>query len=144
MTESGTFDTFADRLNRVFDAVPCPDEEGGGRYSVAEVAEGVGVTRQHLNALLNGTKQRPGWELVQALARFFGVSVIVFDDGPEAENYRAQLDLLGAMQQSGVHEIATRAKNLTAEHRRALAAVAREFEALETGSDDVSGSSTQE
>lgn len=125
--------TFADRLNRVFEAVPRPAEDGGGRHSVAEVAEGIGVTRQHLNALLNGTKQRPGWDLVQSLARFFGISVIAFDEGPEAENYRAQLDLLGAMQQSGVREIATRAKNLTAEHRHALAAVAREFEALESG-----------
>nr|WP_246422459.1 helix-turn-helix transcriptional regulator [Nocardiopsis mwathae] len=124
-------DTFAARLQRLFHVVPRPPEKGGGSYSVAEVASGVGVSRQHLYDLLSGKKQRPAWELVNNIANFFGVSVVYFGDDTAAEEYAQQLELLVALGKSDVKDIALRLGQLSPQHRGLLMNMMEQLQSLE-------------
>ena len=124
-------DTFAAKLSRLFEVVRKPADEGGGPYSVAEVAAGVGVSRQHVYDLQSGKKQRPAWDLVTKLAEFFGVSVVYFDRGEEADRYAEQLELLAAVSKAGVRDIALRSGQLTPEHRGVLVGLLDHLQSLE-------------
>lgn len=123
--------TFAARLSRLFEVIPRPSELGGGRYPVVEVAVAVGVSRQHLYDLLSGKKQRPAWNLVIRLARFFGVSVVYFGNDGDAEEYADQLELLSALGRAQVKNIALRAGELSPGHRAVLTSLLEQLHSLE-------------
>lgn len=136
MTEGGVDEhgTFAARLKRLFEVMPRRDEADGA-YSVAEVAHGVGVSRQHLYDLMSGKKQRPAWDLVNNLAKFFGVSVVYFGDDAAAEDYASQLELLAALGKSDVKDIALRSGELSASHRGVLVHMLEKLQSLERDDD---------
>lgn len=134
-SDSDGGDTFATRLQRLFDVVARPAEQGGGRYSVAEVAEAVGVSRQHMNDLKAGKKQKPSWELVTSIAKFFGVSIVYFGEDEAAADYARQLELLAALQQGGVEDIALRSGQLSPQHREVLLNLAQQLSTLEDSED---------
>jgi transcriptional regulator with XRE-family HTH domain len=123
--------SFAARLKRLVEVVPRPHEQGGGTYSVAEIATGVGVSRQHLYDLMSGKKQRPAWDLVNNLANFFGVSVVYFGDDDAAEEYAEQLELLAALSKSDVKDIALRSGQLSPQHRGVLINMLEQLQSLE-------------
>lgn len=130
--DAGDGGVVAARLKRLFEVVPRRDETGGA-YSVAEVAQGVGVSRQHLYELMSGKKQRPAWDLVTSLARFFGVSVAYFGGDAAAESYAEQLELLAALRKSDVKDIALRSGELSASHRGVLVNMLEQLHSLEHG-----------
>ncbi len=68
---------FRDRLNHLFEARPGP---AGKSYSLQAVSAGTGgaISAAHLSDLRNGKKGMPGVEILEALARFFGVDVGYF------------------------------------------------------------------
>lgn len=68
---------FRDRLNHLFEARPSP---AGKPYSLQAVSAGTGgaISAAHLSDLRNGKKGTPGVEILEALARFFGVDVGYF------------------------------------------------------------------
>lgn len=68
---------FRDRLNHLFEARPSPT---GKPYSLQAVSAATGgtISAAHLSDLRNGKKGTPGVEILEALARFFGVDVGYF------------------------------------------------------------------
>ncbi len=68
---------FRDRLNHLFEARPGP---AGKPYSLQAVSAETGgaISAAHLSDLRNGKKGTPGVEILEALARFFGVDVGYF------------------------------------------------------------------
>ena len=68
---------FRDRLNHLFEARPGPT---GKPYSLQAVSAGTGgaISAAHLSDVRNGKKGTPGVEILEALARFFGVDVGYF------------------------------------------------------------------
>ncbi|MGI8313379.1 helix-turn-helix domain-containing protein [Saccharopolyspora hattusasensis] len=125
--------TFAAKLERLFEVVRRPD---GGRYSVPEVAAAIDVSKQHLYDLLSGKRQRPAWELVTKLAEHFGVSVVYFGDGVDAERYSQQLDLLSSLSDAGVRDIALRSGQLSPAHRGVLKGLLDHLQSLERDQPD--------
>jgi transcriptional regulator with XRE-family HTH domain len=72
----------AEKLERLFDEVRKPD---GSKYTQAEVVEGTSgiLTRVYLWKLRTGRATNPGYQIIKALADFFGVDTNYFS---EAEN----------------------------------------------------------
>lgn len=64
--------SFADKLNRLFEDKRKPD---GTRYSQIEVVRGTKgtLTRVYLWKLRNSQALNPGYQIIQAIAHFFGV-----------------------------------------------------------------------
>ncbi len=85
-------DSFADRLNRLFNEVRKSD---GSRFTQTEVVEGTGgvLTRVYLWKLRMGKAVNPGYQIIQALASFFGVDPSYFFEGePEGAEATGQTE----------------------------------------------------
>ena len=74
--------TLAERLERLFEEVRKPD---GSKYTQTEVIEGThGVlTRVYLWKLRTGRATNPGFQIIQAIADFFGVDTNYFSENEE-------------------------------------------------------------
>ncbi|WP_432565029.1 helix-turn-helix domain-containing protein [Kineococcus sp. SYSU DK003] len=127
---------FAERLDKLFQEILHPD---GRQFSLTEVAEGtakvgpVAVTQQHLSRLRNGASRNPGLEQITAIARFFGISPKYFvGDDEEVERIHAEFDLLLAMRDKGVKDIALRASRMDTESIRLLRSAIEGLESIET------------
>jgi transcriptional regulator with XRE-family HTH domain len=109
--------TFADRLNRLFDAIYPP---GRGPYSAAEVvaalnARGVRTSSAYLSQLRTGARTNPSVFTMAAFAEFFGVETAYFTD----EGYFARMDVelswLITARDEGIRRVATRLVGLSPE-----------------------------
>ncbi len=125
-------------MDRLFDTVR-PANGYGRRYSYAEVAElaeangGPSISASYIHALRNDPTRRPTRDALQALAAAFGVSVVYFFDDDIADRLDADLELLVAMRDPTVRDVALRAAGLSADSLAAIAAMidrAREWEGL--------------
>lgn len=126
----------AAKLNRLFRTVV---PRGGGEYTFEEVAEairakgGPTISATYLWQLRKGVRDNPTKRHLEALAAFFGVPPAYFFDSGEAERIDAELDLLTALRDAPVRQIATRANGLSIKSLQAIADMVdrvRELEGL--------------
>lgn len=132
-------ETFATALRRLFDAVRQPD---GTPYTPREVAEemtrrGHRISRSYLYTLLKGESE-PSHGLVQALADFFEVPLEYFSNSERGRELHRQYEILAALGEKNVRQIAYRASQLSPEKLRNVLDYI-EFQASRTGEDESSG-----
>jgi transcriptional regulator with XRE-family HTH domain len=102
----------AEKLERLFDEVRKPD---GSKYTQAEVVKGTSgiLTRVYLWKLRTGRATNPGYQIIKALADFFGVDTNYFS---EAENDAEIVRPEGRY----IEDIQTRAYQLDEKGRKAI------------------------
>lgn len=108
---------FAERLNRLFDAVRGPDGRpytNDAVIAAIQVAGGATISRGYLSELRSGKKDNPTLRAIVALAAFFGVDPAYFvADSAAAESGAAELELVRAMRDAEVRNLAMRASRLS-------------------------------
>ena len=128
--------TLAERLDRLWKTM---HPRGRGEYSYREVAEGIRkrggptITATYLWQLRTGLRDDPRASYLAAIADFFQVSPLYFFDDEAARRIEAELDLIAALRDSQVREIALRARGLSPQTLAVIAEVitrARELEGL--------------
>ena len=126
--------TLATKIERLFKTM---HPASRGPYTLQEVSDGirerygVSISVNQLWELRHGKKANPRKEQLEALALFFRVPVTYFfDDHPASDEIDAELELLGAMRDAGVKNIALHATELTPEGRRMIAAMIAEMRQL--------------
>lgn len=109
--------TLGEKVDYLFRVV---HPRGRGEYSYREVAQaihdagsGTTISASYLWQLRRGEKDNPTIRHVEALAKFFGVPPSYFLDDIAADEITTQLELLAAMRDSEVREIALRASDLS-------------------------------
>ncbi|WP_235029907.1 helix-turn-helix domain-containing protein [Nonomuraea solani] len=108
----------ADKLNHLFATI---HPGGRGPYSNTEVAAGIGsITDAYIGLLRSGKRSNPTYNHLKGLAEFFGVSVNYFFDDEVAAKIDAELELVVAMRDNDVMQIALRSKDLTPQNRSAI------------------------
>ena len=128
----------ADKLNHLFDTVRGPGQKAYSNHQVAAAinqrsAELGGPTIDHsyIAKLRSGGRGKPSFEVIEALATFFGVKVDYFSDEEVAQRIDAQLALVAALRDSGVRDIALRAAGLSAEGLSTITAIIDQVRKLE-------------
>jgi transcriptional regulator with XRE-family HTH domain len=127
---TGTMSVIAERLNRLWDA-----HRPGSPPSLQEVADAVNqeaghrvVAPQYLSMLRRGQRTEPGFTILAALARYFGVKVDYFTgDDESAQQTEAELRLLQALRDDGVRRIALCAADLSPEDLEQILGIVRRF-----------------
>ena len=114
--------TFAARLNRLFDTVYPP---GRGPHTSAEViaalkAEGITMSAPYLSQLRSGNRTNPSGATMTALANFFRIKPAYFTDDEFFERLDRELGYLAQMREDGVRRIAARTIGLSDEAKRDL------------------------
>ncbi|MFC4011360.1 XRE family transcriptional regulator [Nonomuraea purpurea] len=114
--------TLADKLNHLFATI---HPGGRGPYSNTEVAAGISanggsITDAYIGLLRSGKRGNPTYNHLKGLAEFFGVSVNYFFDDEVAAKIDAELELVTAMRDNDVQQIALRSKDLTPQNRSAI------------------------
>src|SRR5437588_2204516 len=110
--------TLAEKVDRLFRTIHPRDR---GEYSFEEVAEGLRarggptVSATYLWQLRKGLRDNPTKKHLEALADFFGVSPAYFFDDEAAQRIDAELDVLAALRDAPVRQIALRAVGLSPE-----------------------------
>lgn len=131
-----TPDSLASKLDRLFRTI---HPRGRGPFSNQEVAEGVrslggpSISAQYVWQLRSGVRDNPTKSHLEALAEFFGVSPAYFFDDEAAKRIDAELELLAAMRDGQVRQIALRSFGLSVQSLRAIASMienARQLEGL--------------
>src|SRR5207237_3888120 len=108
----------AEKLDRLFQTVRPRD---GGEFTFEEVAEGIRgrggptVSATYVWQLRKGLRDNPTKKHLEALADFFGVAPSYFFDDEAAQRIDAELDVLAALRDAPVRQIAVRAVGLSAE-----------------------------
>lgn len=134
--------SLAKKLDRLFSIVR---PAGSGEYSNEQVATairqrgGPTISATYLWLLRKGQRDNPTMKHLEALAGFFGVPVAYFFDDEAAKRVDAELDLLAAMRDASVRQVALRAQGLSTDSLRAITEmidVARKLEGLANGDED--------
>jgi transcriptional regulator with XRE-family HTH domain len=126
--------TLAEKVDRLFRTIHPKDR---GEYSFEEVAEGIRarggptVSATYLWQLRKGLRDNPTKKHLEALADFFGVSPSYFFDEEAAKRIDAELDMLAALRDSPVRQIALRAVGLSAESLATIADMVERVRQLE-------------
>ncbi|MCO1580464.1 helix-turn-helix domain-containing protein [Crossiella sp. SN42] len=121
----------ADKLNHLFSTVK-PLDGKGREYSNDFVAQqltqaGVSISASYIWQLRKGKKANPSLEHIQALSRFFGVTVDYFTNDEVSAKINSQLDVLRGEQQAKLDRLsadpeaqvmAARAAELSPEGRK--------------------------
>ncbi len=115
-------DTIGQKLDLLFRTITKPD---GSEYNHREVAEGIGnkASSAYLWRIRNDKPgaQKPGFEIIEALAEFFGVPTDYFSSNqPMTEAFEQNLELAATLRQAGVQRIALRSKDLNEEGKKAI------------------------
>ena len=129
--------TFADKLDRLFRTIR---PQGRDEFTPDEVSSAVAkrggptISSTYIYMLRRGQRDNPTKKHLEALADFFGVPPAYFFDDETAARVNAELDLLVALRDTSVREIALRATGLSS---RSLATIrevverVRQLEGLE-------------
>jgi len=117
--------TFAELLEHLF--VTHPNPATRRRYSDAEVAIAVGISKTAVWALRTGQSSNPTLETIYGLARFFGVTPGYFF----GEHDTIDPELRAAMADAGVRHIAARAAGLTEQSQQMVLNVLEQVRRLE-------------
>ncbi|MGY0056086.1 XRE family transcriptional regulator [Streptomyces sp. LZ34] len=116
--EVPTPSALADKIDTLFTIVRRPDRQ---QYSHEEVAracrEATGETfsATYLWQLRTGRRDNPTKRHLEALAQFFQVPPAYFFDDEQGAEIARELELLGALRDAGVRDVALRAVNLSPE-----------------------------
>lgn len=135
-------DSLAEKLNHLFHTV---HPRNRGEYSNEEVAEsirssgGPTISATYLWQLRKGLRDNPTKKHLEALAEFFGVSPAYFFDDEAAAHIKAELELLAALRDASVRQLALRASGLSPESLSALAEMIERVRQLEGLPDPTSG-----
>jgi transcriptional regulator with XRE-family HTH domain len=115
--------SIAEKLDRLFQRVR---PAGQGEYSHGAVAEaireqqGISISHTYIWQLRTGRRDNPTIQHLTALATFFGVPVAYFLDDEETRKIDSELELLAALRDTGVTEIALRAADLSPSSRETI------------------------
>jgi transcriptional regulator with XRE-family HTH domain len=114
----------ADRLDHLFRTVHPRDR---GPYTPAEVAEAINmaagekvISATYVWQLRTGRRDNPTQRHLSALATFFGVSPMYFFDDAEASRDAIPPELIAALKDGEVREMALRAAGLSARSLQAI------------------------
>jgi transcriptional regulator with XRE-family HTH domain len=126
--------TLADKLNHLFATV---HPASRGPYSNDEAAAaireqgGPTISGTYLWLLRKGQRDNPTLKHLEALATFFGVPPAYFLDDAATAKVDAELDLLNAMRDVGVHNVALRLAGLSAKSLQSIVDVVERVRELE-------------
>lgn len=113
--------TFAEGLQHLM-ATLHPRERGP--YSLAEVGEATGLSRQYIHNLAKGQRGSPKYEHVRALAEFFGVPAEYFFDPVLAAKVDREIEAViehrENPQDAGGRQLAQRVMDLSPHDRQAV------------------------
>lgn len=118
--------SLAEKIDRLFTTM---HPAGRGPLSNEEVSDAIraqglpSVSGQYLWQLRKGKRDNPRLQHIQSLATYFRVPVAYFFDDDVAEAYEADMELVAAVRDPDVREIAVRAADLTPAGRRAVLAL---------------------
>ena len=136
--------SLADKVDRLF-AVVRPAK---GEYTHEQVARaieergGPKISASYLWQLRKGLRDNPTKKHLEALAGFFGVPPSYFFDDQQSADIDAELDLLAALRDTSIRQVALRASGLSPQTLRAITEMierAREIEGLNTGQENRPG-----
>lgn len=118
MSNSGATDpgTLADKIAKLFHIVRNPSGEQHTNEEVAaacRAATGESFSTTYLWQLRTGRRDNPTKRHLEALASFFDVPVAYFFDDGQGKQIQAELELLGALRNAEVRNVALRAVNLS-------------------------------
>jgi transcriptional regulator with XRE-family HTH domain len=134
--------TLADKLNHLFATV---HPASRGPYSNDEVATaireqgGPTISGTYLWLLRKGQRDNPTLKHLEAVAAFFGVPPAYFLDDAATAKVDAELDLLNAMRDVGVHNVALRLAGLSAKSLQSIVDVVERVRELEGLPEDQRG-----
>ncbi|MEV0622676.1 helix-turn-helix domain-containing protein [Nonomuraea sp. NPDC050404] len=126
--------TLATKLDHLFHTVRPRD---GGEYSHEEVAAalrdsgGPTISATYIWQLRKGLRDNPTKRHLEALAGFFGVPPAYFFDQAAAERIDAELELLNALRDTSVRQIALRASGLSPKSLNAITEMVERVRELE-------------
>ncbi len=106
----------AGKLNKLFEVMRSPSQPVLSNAAAAEAITektGVSISPAYLWQLRSGLKANPTVAHLRAIAEFFGVSASYLIDAEVDEHLEAQLELLQALRDAGVRDLAMRASGLT-------------------------------
>jgi transcriptional regulator with XRE-family HTH domain len=124
----------ARKLNKLFDLMRKPSEpQMSNAAAAAAITEqtGVSISSAYMWQLRNGLRANPTVQHLRAIAEFFGVPASYLIDSDADAKIEAQLNLLQALRDSGVRDLALRASGLTPEAISSLAIMADEVRKLQ-------------
>lgn len=124
----------ADKLNKLFEIRHKPTESPLSNAAAAAAITrqtGVSISSAYMWQLRNRVKTNPTVQHLRAIADFFGVPASYLIDRDTDPKLEAQLDLLQALRDSGVRDLATRASGLTPQSLDSLAAMVDHVRQLE-------------
>ncbi|GAB2575961.1 hypothetical protein GCM10027168_06160 [Streptomyces capparidis] len=116
--EEAAATTLAQRIDRLFDLVRRPDRQQYTHEEVARAcraATGESFSATYLWQLRTGRRDNPTKRHLEALAQFFQVPPAYFFDDEQGERVAREVELLGALRDAGVRDVALRAVNLSPE-----------------------------
>jgi hypothetical protein len=132
--QDGGMPRLATQLNHLFATVPRP----GGRdlwtnedAASAMTETGVAMSAAYLSQLRTGKRDNPSARHLAAIARLFEVPMEYFFDPEVAAKIDADLRLLVAVRDAGVHTIALRAQGLSEESLSGVAGMIEHIRRLE-------------
>lgn len=125
----------ADRLDQLFRTVHPKDR---GSYTHAEVAEAINqaagdgmISATYVWQLRTGRRDNPTKKHLSALAAFFGVSPMYFFDDAESERDTVPAELVTALKDDAVREMALRAAGLSDRSLKAIGDMIESARAVE-------------
>lgn len=130
MSDDANQQGFAAKVNRLFRTIRSPE---GKEYTPEHVASwlrangGPSVSASYLYALRRGGRDNPTKAQIEALARFFGVQPAYFFDEELGRRMDEELELLAALRDADVRDVALRTSELHSDARRSVAAIVREM-----------------
>lgn len=125
--------SLAEKLDHLFATV----RPSKGEYTHEEVANairdrgGPTISATYVWQLRKGLRDNPTKHHIEALADFFGVPPAYFFDDDAAAQIDAELELLAAMRDSSVRQMALRASGLSAESLDTIAEMIERVRKLE-------------
>jgi transcriptional regulator with XRE-family HTH domain len=122
------------KLNKLFDTMRKPSDPPLSNAAAAEAITrrtGVSISPAYLWQLRNGVKANPTVQHLRAIAEFFGVPASYLIDRDPDPGIDAQLNLLQALRDSGVRDLALRASGLPPQAINSLAVIIDNIRDLE-------------
>jgi transcriptional regulator with XRE-family HTH domain len=108
--------TLAHKIDKLFQVVRRPNHESYSNEEVARAcreATGETFSATYLWQLRTGRRDNPTKRHLEALAQFFQVPPAYFFDDEQGASIAEELELLGALRDAGVRDVALRAVNLS-------------------------------
>ncbi|MEU7529287.1 XRE family transcriptional regulator [Saccharothrix sp. NPDC042600] len=150
MAEASKPSTLAEVIDNLFKTIKRPN---GREHSMEEVAkwgaewlrernQAKSFSKEYVRQLRSGLATNPTKSHLEALAAFFEVDPAIFFDSQRSRQIQADLELVAAIRDAGVHAVALRALSLTPAQRAQVLELMRSLQAEradESGETPLSG-----